>query len=78
MPKAKQPHENVSKHVRKAVEGPDAKVKVTIYSPDHEAKEFWATIPNIKGCSTWNLRSPETIMGRIIGGLRSHYGDKVK
>lgn len=78
MPRAKTARENQPKAERKPVEGMDAKVKVTIYSPEHEAKEFWATIPNIKGCSTWSTRSPESIMGRIIGGLRGHYGDKVK
>lgn len=78
MPKAKTARENEPKVKRQAVEGPDAKVHITVYSPDHEAKEFWITIPNIKGCSTWNLRSPEVIAGKVIGGLRAKYGDKVK
>lgn len=77
MPAAKKPHENVSKHQRKAVEGRDAKIRITIYSPDHEAKEFAITVPNISGCSTWNTRTPDAMAQVILGMLQSHYGDKV-
>lgn len=78
MPRAKTARENEPKKERQPVEGPDAKVHIEIYSPDHQAKDYWITIPNIKGCSTWNTRTPEIIAGKVVGGLRAHYGGKVK
>ena len=78
MPRAKTARENEPKEKRKPVEGRDAKVHITVYSPEHEAKEFRVTIPNICGCSTWNTRSPDKIAGMLVGALKGRYGDKVR
>lgn len=77
MPRAKTAQENTPKAERKPVEGKDARLLINIYAPDSEAKEVKITIPNIQGCSTWNMRTPEAIAGLIIKALRGRYGNKV-
>ena len=59
------------------VEGADARVLINVYSPGHEPQEFRVTIPNIKGSANLLHRSPESIAGMIIRGLRAKYGERV-
>ncbi len=78
MAKAKKPHENVPKDKRQAVKGPDAKLKINMYIPDHEPVELNITIPNLGGGSTWNRRTPQYIRDLILNTLRGNYGNKVQ
>jgi hypothetical protein len=77
MPAAKKPRENIPKGKRQAVEGPDAKLNIMMYVPDHEPVELNVTIPNLQGGSTWNRRTPKFIGDLILNTLRGNYGNKV-
>jgi hypothetical protein len=67
-----------TKSTREPYKGNDAVVVVNVFAPDYEPQEFKMTIPNIRGNAMHNHRTPERVVGAMMGGLMSKYGKTVR